>query len=446
MTSKNIMSSRLGFGFGKAAVSKTDGDMERLRKENALLRRSMEELSKGRSWERERNRLLEKILALETTKQKHIQELEQKDKQILSLKDQPSKSGGKEVTSLRNQLAEQNTDAKKKEQLFKSLSEETENLKNELSAITLKCKELENKVPTHQPSSQIASSQEFRTVEAQLTDALEKNKQWLVYDQQREAYVMGLLARIFELEQETKKPCDTNAASQLSEDKQKQYEQLILSAKNGFEVQREIAEGLKLELSDLRKRYEEKNLEVKAISIKLQTEQGCNQWKADEERKRSAEKMQRLLMELETLKAQYEEEKKRSTDLLYQIQLLQRSSINQQEEQSRNRIMEQQMQNISSDFENEKHERQNLQHQLHKVLKELRKAREQIARLENTQIEDNRHWEPVLNRNNEDEEKVNFPKYKNHLDESFLECPKCKTQYPTSQHRDLLQHIDDCNN
>lgn len=111
-------------------------------------------------------------------------------------------------------------------------------------------------------------------------------------------------------------------AGQLSEDKQKQYEQLILSAKNGFEVQREIAEGLKLELSDLRKRYEEKNLEVKAISIKLQTEQGCNQWKADEERKRSAEKMQKLLMELETLKAQYEEEKKRSTDLLYQVSIL----------------------------------------------------------------------------------------------------------------------------
>ncbi|XP_078269013.1 centrosomal protein of 55 kDa [Rhinoraja longicauda] len=445
MTSKNIMSGRFGFGPGKAAVSTSDGEADRLRKENALLRRSVEELSKGRTWERERNRLLEKILTLETIKQKHIQELEQKDKQILTSKDQPSKSGGKEVTSLRNQLAEQNKDAKKKEQLFKSLVEETENLKNELSAITLKCKELEIKVPTLQPSSRAASSQEFRTIEAQLTDALEKNQHWLVYDQQREAYVRGLLARIFELDQETGKPCDTNAASQLSEDKQKQYEQLILSAKNGFEVQHEIAEGLKLELSDLRKRYEEKNLEVRAMSIKLQTEQGCNKWKADEERKSSVEKMQRLLMELETLKAQNEEEKKRSTDLLYQIQLLQKSSINQQEEQSKNRTMEQQMQNISSDFESEKHERQNLQHQLQKVLKELRKAREQIARLENTQMEDKQYQEPVLNRNNEDEEKVNFPKSKNHLDESFLECPKCKAQYPTSQHRDLLQHIDHCN-
>jgi len=33
--------------------------------------------------------------------------------------------------------------------------------------------------------------------------ALEKNQQWLLYDQQREAYVRGLLRRIFELEQKS---------------------------------------------------------------------------------------------------------------------------------------------------------------------------------------------------------------------------------------------------
>ncbi|XP_072095851.1 centrosomal protein of 55 kDa isoform X1 [Mobula birostris] len=444
MTSKNIISSR--FGLGKNIMTKSDGEAEKLRKENAQLKRSLEELSKGRTWERERNRLLEKILELETTKQKQTQELEQKDKQILTMKDQLSKSGGKDVASLRNQLAEKDKDAKTKEQLFKSLSEETENLKNELSAITLKCKELEKNASTFQAQNQTVSSYELGNVQAQLKDALEKNQQWLVYDQQREAYVRGLLARIFELEQEIRKHCDTSTANELSEEKQKHYDRLLSTAKKNFEEQCEIAEGLKLELSELKKRYEEKNLEVKAMSIKLHAEQGCNKWKADEERKSSAEKIQRLQTDLETFKAQYEEEKKRSADFLYQIQLLQRSSINQQEEQSRNRIMEQQMQNISSDFENEKHERQNLQHQLHKVLKELRKAREQIARLENTQIEDKCLLEPGLNRNSESEEKSSFPRSKNHLDESFLECPKCKAQYPTSRHRDLLEHVEICNN
>lgn len=35
-----------------------------------------------------------------------------------------------------------------------------------------------------------------------LKKALEKNQQWLVYDQQREAYVKGVLAEKYQLEQE----------------------------------------------------------------------------------------------------------------------------------------------------------------------------------------------------------------------------------------------------
>lgn len=30
------------------------------------------------------------------------------------------------------------------------------------------------------------------------------------------------------------------------------------------------------------------------------------------------------------------------------------------------------------------------------------------------------------------------------LDESFLECPRCRAHYPTSRHRELLAHIDFC--
>lgn len=41
-----------------------------------------------------------------------------------------------------------------------------------------------------------------------------------------------------------------------------------------------------------------------------------------------------------------------------------------------------QMQACTLDFENEKLDRQNMQHQLHVILKELRKARNQITQLE----------------------------------------------------------------
>lgn len=40
----------------------------------------------------------------------------------------------------------------------------------------------------------------------------------------------------------------------------------------------------------------------------------------------------------------------------------------------------------AKDFENEKIDRQNMQHQLHKVLKELRKARDQISKLESVSV------------------------------------------------------------
>ncbi|XP_078079659.1 centrosomal protein of 55 kDa [Mustelus asterias] len=438
MTSRNIISSR--FGLHKATASRSESDTDKVQKENALLRRTLEELSKGQTWERERNRLLEKILTLETIKQKQIQELERKDRQIQTMKDQPSKSGGNEVNALRCQLADKNNDLRKKEQLFKSLSEETENLKNKLSAITLKCKELESNVPTQ---SQSGSSHEVGTLQAQLKDALEKNQQWLVYDQQREAYVRGMLARIFELEQQNDRH-DSKAESQLLEEKQKYYDRLLLSAKKDSEAQRDLAEQLKLEVADLKKQNQEKSSEVNALHVKLQAEQGCSKWKADEEKKCSAGKIQKLQTELESLTVQYEEQKKRSADL-YQIQRLQKSSINQQEEQTRNRMMEQQMQNLTLDFESEKHDRQKLQYQLQKVLKELHKAREQITRLENTQVQNIRLSEPVLFRNGDDEDRSPLPKSSNHLDESFLECPKCKAQYPTSQHRDLLEHVDYCN-
>lgn len=159
--------------------------------------------------------------------------------------------------------------------------------------------------------------------------------------------------------------------------------------------------------------------------------------------------MQRLKQENETIKGQLREEKKKSEDLLCQVQLLRKSLQKQQEEHSRIALLEQQIQICTTDFANEKLDHQNLQHQLNEVLKELRKARQQITRLEPLKLQESGRMEP------EDlqaafEEKLNTYdrspslKHSSLLDESFLECPRCKAQYPTSQHRELLAHIDFC--
>ncbi|XP_070846236.1 centrosomal protein of 55 kDa [Chaetodon auriga] len=93
-----------------------------------------------------------------------------------------------------------------------------------------------------------------------------------------------------------------------------------------------------------------------------------------------------------------------------------------------------------------------MQHQLHKVLKELRKARDQIAKLESAKPPNARFSEPSSYNSLEFERlTINDPhgptspsKVANLLDESFLECPKCRAPYPTSRHRELLAHIDYC--
>lgn len=51
--------------------------------------------------------------------------------------------GGEVVASLQNQLDQKRQEAEHKEKLFQSLSQETEELKNKLMAVTEKCQTLE---------------------------------------------------------------------------------------------------------------------------------------------------------------------------------------------------------------------------------------------------------------------------------------------------------------
>uniref|UniRef100_H3BA92 Centrosomal protein 55 n=1 Tax=Latimeria chalumnae TaxID=7897 RepID=H3BA92_LATCH len=466
MTSKNskgIMSSRLGLNPGN---SRSDSHLEKLKKENALLKKTVEDMTKGKGklTDVEKQRLLEKILALETLKEKHIQQLAEKDKAIQCLKEQCKSKGHEDIAALHNQLAEKNREAQIREHLFKSLSEEAETLKAKLSAVTLKCQEVGSQASALRCSQRTiaciikqynVNSRHY--VQIELPAALAKNQQWLVYDQQREAYVRGLLARIFELEQQTillshhlTSTKRRRNRGELPDEKQKYYDRLLVTAKKELEAQKESVKRLSSEVSELRAQYEGKNNEVKELRTQLQAERGENKQKLEEEKRLVKEKAQMLKTELEMVRIRLDEEKRRSSDLSHQVQLLQKSLLIQKEEQKKIDLLEQQIQMCTTDFENEKVDRQNLQHQLHKVLKELRKAREQITRLEAKKHQwQLQHSEPSIHHKFEEkliiyDDPATSPKRSSLLDESFLECPKCKIQYPTSQHRELLNHIDFC--
>ncbi|KFZ50101.1 Centrosomal protein of 55 kDa [Podiceps cristatus] len=462
MNSKTAKDRIIGKWGLKSGSSSHENDVGKCKQENAALRKSVEEVVKGKSkmTDPERNGLLEKILSLEKEKEKDNHLLGEKDKEIQTLKDKlRSKTKNSEVSSLQSQLEEKTKEAERREQLLHSLSEEMNRLKCNLSTVTAKCSELENRAGTPRASQEAVNSPGLPTdlyeVEKQLKDALEKNQQWLLYDQQREAYVRGLLGRIFELEQKSEivsqqEAKELNSEGNLQEEKQKYYDRLLITAKNDLETERRTVTQLRSELNEFKKKYEETQREIMSLNALLQSQQVAEMKSLENENKMKEEKVQKLKQENETIKGQLREERRKSEDLSCQVQILRKSLLKQQEEHTRIALLEQQIQICTTDFENEKLHRQNLQHQLNKVLKELRKAREQITRLEPLKLQESGRVEPQEDLQAVFEEKLTMCdrspslKHTSLLDESFLECPRCKVQYPTSQHRDLLAHIDFC--
>ncbi|NXU03907.1 CEP55 protein, partial [Buphagus erythrorhynchus] len=455
MNAKTAIGRIIGKGGLKSGNSRADSGLEKGKQESAAPRKSMEEVAtgKGKMTDPERSGLLQKILSLEKEKEKYKHLLGEKDREIQILKDKlRSKTKNSEVSLLQNQLEEKTKEAERRERLLCSLSEEINRLKCNLSAVMEKCSDLENKASSTSQASQEAATNSTE-IERQLKDALEKNQQWLLYDQQRETYVRGLLGRIFELEQKAEivnqQESKSNSEGLLQEEKQEYYDQLLLTAKSDPVTERHTITQLRSELDELKKTYEETQGEMMSLNALLQS-QRVAEMKTQENENKMKEKAQRLKQENEAIKEQLREEKEKSEDLLCQVQLLRKSLLRQEAEHTRITLLEQQIQICTTDLENGKLDRQNLKHELNHVLKELRKAKEKITRLEPLKLQEPGHMESqedlqaVFDKKLTTYDRSPPLKHSSCLDESFLECPKCKVPYPTSQHRELLAHIDFC--
>ncbi|KAM5240716.1 centrosomal protein of 55 kDa [Hipposideros larvatus] len=452
---KDLIKSKWG---SKHSNSKSETALEKFREKTATLRTSVDEVTsgKGKLTDKERNRLLEKIRVFEAEREKNAYHLTEKDKEIQQLRDQLKARYS--TTALLEQLEEKTKEGERREQLLKSLSEETDVLKKQLLTTTARLAELESKASTlclpQTMATSCSSMSNIHEMEIQLKDALEKNQQWLVYDQQREVYVKSLLAKIYELEQksetaahslaqQTKK---TESEGYLQEEK-KYYDHLLANAKKDLEVERQTVTQLSFELSEFQRKYEETQKEVQDLNKLL-----CSQRKAGvqhlEDDRHKTEKIQRLKEENDIAREKLEEEKRRSEELLSQVQFLYTSLLRQQEEQTRVALLEQQMQACTLDFENEKIDRQNIHDQLHVILKELQKARNQITQLESLKpLHEFAFTEPLVTFQGETANKVKVASPKSPtaaLNESLVECPKCSIQYPATEHRDLLVHVEYC--
>lgn len=453
---KDLIKNKWG---SRPSSSKSDTALEKFKGEIAAFRTSLDEATsgKGKVTDKDKCRLLEKIQVLEAEREKNVYYLTEKDKEIQRLKDQLKARYSS--SSLLEQLEEKTKECGKKQQLLESLSKETDVLKKQLSATTKRLSELESKACTLHLSQSVpancfnSSMSNIHEKEMQLKDALEKNQQWLVYDQQREAYVKGLLAKIFELEKRTE-TADISLPQQRKktesegylQEKQK-YDHLLENAKKDLEVERQTVTQLRSELDEFRRKYEETQKEVEDLNQLLSSQRKADIQHLEEDRHK-AEKIQKLREESSGFRGKLEEERKKCEELLSQVRILSESLLKQQEEQTRVALLEQQMQACSLDFENEKLDRQNMQHQLYVILKELRKARSQITQLESLkQLHGFAYTEQLfpLQREPENRVKVTSPKSPTAaLNESLVECPKCSVQYPANEHRDLLVHVEYC--
>ncbi|KAL7841842.1 hypothetical protein SRHO_G00255330 [Serrasalmus rhombeus] len=443
----------------KSPSPQTQREIGQLREENADLKKTLDELGrqKGAPSDSENSKLLERILALETLREKNSQQILSRDQEIASLRQQLRPDTAEVVAGLQAQLNQQWHESEMREKLFQSLKQETEEVKNKLAAVSAKCQDLESR--QEQAESGTADGQtttrDASVIQEHLKDALEKNLQWLAYDQQREAYVKAVLERTCILEQqlnqanEALQQKDKEASSEVKQamEAQRCYEELLRSARAELEEERErVAQGRRL-LSRLQQQCEERQREVLEMRQQLPPVHLSCKKELKEERRR----IERLRAELEGVTARLEDERLRSAELRQQVNLLQKSLLTQHEEQKRISVLEEQIQLSAKDLEDEKRDNQHLQRQLHKLLKELRKAKDRVARLEceNAQREppssELRAYSKVEKACKEGQQSFISPtRAHSLLDESFLECPNCRAQYPTSRHRELLVHIDQC--
>ncbi|XP_062375887.1 centrosomal protein of 55 kDa-like [Sardina pilchardus] len=365
--------------------------------------------------------------------------------------------------------------------LLQSLKTETEDIKNRLVAVSARCHELENIQPAelqvYKPASDVETVQEL------LRDALEKNQQWLAYDQQREAYVTAVLARIYQLEQQQsgtsvaiqqQQHKDPDSRERSCRESQGEYEKALKSCEEQLKQELQSIALAQAELGRVKREVHDKKEELCQVQTQTQEKQEeLDQLRLQiEEANRDRSEIQDLLCckwtELDQLQKEIQVKQCELDQVQHQIRdkhcemsqmhqqlkdhkrelskgvQLQEVLQKQQEKQTRIAVLEKQVSRFAENVETQTCEKQHLQKHLHKVLKDLSKAQEYISKLEDEldKAQSKTVTSPGLEKHVQSLK--GSPRVSSPLDESFLECPNCRLQYPTSRHRELVIHIDKC--
>ncbi|XP_070771995.1 centrosomal protein of 55 kDa-like [Enoplosus armatus] len=386
----------------KKLNSKLDVVVSSLRKENAYLKKTLVELSRQHS---EHNKLVERFLSLETVRLESCQQMTAKDEKTALLSEQLSKKEGKLMD-------------------VDSASDES---------LTDNIIELQN----------------------HLRDALEKNKQWLEYDQQREAYVRAILARMLWLEKQLNEASQARSR-QHNEDHsdekepvnqmQEHYERLLLKAKEELEVLREqvnmTQQNLIITQNCMMFRCRERESEVEDLKQQLQTEKNIRK-SAPEDSHCSEDEEQGLRDEPKDLQRRLGEEKRRSANFELQANLCQRFLLNRHHaDQEKIADLERQIKISSQDLEDEKNDCSYLRKQMARVLKTLQKT--EVTKQSKRDEQDRSSCEAAHPPSLPSRDSLASSPRSSLVNESFLECPGCRVEYPASHYRELMNHLEIC--
>ncbi|XP_032808024.1 centrosomal protein of 55 kDa isoform X2 [Petromyzon marinus] len=271
----------------KPHPSCSSSSMDLLQKENAAMKKTIVDMNKakGKMMDPERNALLQKILSLETLKVKQEQQLSEKAAETTRLRG--------EVALLHDaKLKDQRGEANHQEAVIRSQRQQVEVLGQQLETMTRRCQAAAMEGGIIKPNAPV----DMEGVEERLNDALEKNRRWLVYDNQREAYVCGLHMRISQLEQQLAEMLN-NAQGTVTEEKQGHFDRLLLRARTDLDGQRAARARAESEL-ELARQQQETEREA-ATEARAELERERQQWEAersahDGEREQTALLKQRL--------------------------------------------------------------------------------------------------------------------------------------------------------
>ncbi|KAL7383837.1 hypothetical protein ABVT39_018984 [Epinephelus coioides] len=411
-----------------------------LRKQNALLK-ILVQFSRQHS---EDNQLLERFLTVGTALMEKCQQLMANDNKTDVLSEQLSEKEGNEMDAV----------SMRRESTVSSYSRETEEMKNEYVRLSTRCQYLENKVAQKKDSTTDEWASPNTTIDLQscLRDALEKNKQWLEYDQQREAYVRAILARMLWLEKQLNE-ANQARSQQHNEDHsdekeqirqmQKYYESLLQRAKDQLDVLRKELDMAQHNLIMTQSWCKERESEVDELKQQLQTE-NMNRESAQEDHHYSEDEEHWLTAVTEDLQYRLDEEERESASSELQSTPFEKFLLDRHRaDQERIADLERQIKISSQDLEDEKQDCLYLQKQMVRILKTL-KPKDHVTKQSKRDRQDCTSCEEAYPPSLRSRDSITSSTHSSSLNESFLECPGCRSQYPASHHRELMTHLEVC--